>query len=156
MKILGIDPGLATVGFAVLEKTGRQKKLLTCGVIQTKPTQSMQERLAEIYKDMQALITDYKPDYCAIEQLFFSKNITTGIPVAQARGVILLSLEQAKIPIKEYSPSQLKSALTGDGKADKKAMQKMVMLELKLAKVPQPDDAADAVSLALTLCFELR
>ncbi len=156
MRILGLDPGLATVGFAVLDVDGRNKRLLDVGVIRTSPQQNMSERLAEIYHDCTAILLDYKPDHCAIEQLFFSKNVTTGIQVAQARGVLLLALQEAGVPIREYGPSEMKLALTGDGRADKKAIQKMVLLELNLKSPPKPDDAADALSLALSLSCELR
>ena len=105
---------------------------------------------------MKSLIAEYKPDYCSIEQIFFSTNVSTAINVAQARGVILLAVEEEKIPITEYSPSAMKMALTGDGRADKKAVQKMVKLELQLDKAPKPDDAADAVSLALCFGIEHR
>ena len=156
MNILGIDPGLATTGFAVLEMNGRTKKLLTVGVIRTPAKHEFGERLSEIYDDLTGLIREYKPELCAIEQLFFSKNVTTGIQVSHARGVIILALGKAKIPVTEYTPSAMKRLLTGNGKADKKSIQKMVMLELGLAKAPHPDDAADAVSLALCLGATLR
>lgn len=156
MRILGIDPGLATVGFAIIELENESRQLIEYGVISTKPNLQTAERLEEIYKDIQGLLTEYKPQCCAIEQIFFSKNVTTGIQVSQARGVVLLALQQANVEIHEYNPSAIKASLTGDGAADKKAIQKMVMLELGLEEPPQPDDAADAVNLALTLCSELR
>ncbi len=156
MRILGIDPGLAIVGFAILDSSEGHKQLIEAGVIRTSPKQSNEERLLEIYDDMKEVIQEYKPDRVSIEQIFFSKNVTTGIQVSQARGVILLACEQAKLPIHEYGPSQLKLALTGDGRADKKSIEKMVMLELGLNQPPKPDDAADAVNLALTLASELR
>lgn len=156
MRIIGIDPGLATIGFAILDVDGGKRKLIDCGIIKTSPALSITERLCEIYKDMKALITEYKPNYCSIEQIFFSTNVSTAINVAQARGVILLAVEEAKIPIHEYSPSAMKRALTGDGRADKKAIKKMVKLELELDHAPKPDDAADAVSLALCFGIEHR
>jgi crossover junction endodeoxyribonuclease RuvC len=156
MRILGIDPGLAIVGFAILDKENDKKTLIEAGVIRTHKDRTHSQRLKEIYDDMQAIIREYKPDICAIEQIFFSKNVTTGIKVSQARGVTLLALEEAGIEIHEFNPKSMKLSLTGDGNADKKAIQKMVMLELKLDQPPKPDDAADAVSLALTLCSELR
>ena len=156
MRILGIDPGLATTGFAVLEVQNRTKKLLITGVISTAKNLNLSERLKEIYEDVQALIKEYKPNTCAIEQIFFSKNITTGIQVSHARGVVLLALEQASVPYQEFSPSAMKRLLTGNGKADKKSIQKMLCLELGLKSVPKPDDAADALSLALCLSSTLR
>ncbi|MFA4815133.1 MAG: crossover junction endodeoxyribonuclease RuvC [Candidatus Gracilibacteria bacterium] len=156
MRILGIDPGLATTGFAVLDVEGHEKKLITVGVVNTPAKLPLGERLQEIYKDISSLLTEYKPKFCSIEQIFFSKNVTTGIQVSHARGVILLALYEHGIEVYEFSPSAMKLALTGNGRADKKSIQKMVKLELKLKEVPKPDDAADAVSLALTLAATLR
>lgn len=158
MRILGIDPGLATLGFAILDldEDENEKELLEYGVIKTYPKTPKEQRLQEIHKDISAILHEYKPDICSIEQLFFSKNVSTGIAVAEARGVMLLALSQAKVPIQEYSPSSMKLALTGNGAADKKMVQKMVKMELDLDEIPKPDDAADAVSLALALCAELR
>lgn len=156
MRILGIDPGLATIGFAILDATPKEKRLIDVGVIRTPAGLAVPERLLEIHKDMQELIRTYKPEIASIEQIFFSKNVTTGIKVSEARGVILLAMQEAGLPIHEYSPSQMKSLLTGDGKADKLAIQKMVMLELGLPHPPKPDDAADALSMALCLSHALR
>jgi crossover junction endodeoxyribonuclease RuvC len=156
MRILGIDPGYGIIGFAILDVDGRKKTLSDCGVIRTPKNLDFPARLKEIHKDMQALLREYKPDTCSIEQVFFSKNVTTGIKVSQAVGVILLALHEAAIPIHEFSPSAMKAALTGDGRANKAAIQKMVKLELGLSSLPKPDDAADAVSLALTLASQLR
>jgi len=156
MRIIGIDPGLATTGFAILDFDNGKKKLISCGVIRTAPDLHLQERLNEIYKDITSIIEEHKPKTCAIEQLFFSKNVTTGIQVAHARGIILLALQQNGIPSTQVTPSALKRAITGDGKADKKAMQKMVTMELNLKEPPKPDDAADAVSLALYLASTLK
>lgn len=156
MRILGLDPGLATTGYAVLDVDGRTKKLISCGVIRTPAKTELGARLLEIYNDFRSLLDQFHPDHCSIEQIFFSKNVTTGIQVSHARGVILLALEERGIPIVEFSPSAMKSALTGDGKADKKNIQKMVMLELGLSSPPQPDDASDAVSLALSLASTVR
>ena len=156
MRILGIDPGLATLGFAILEIVDDKKTLIEFGVIRTSPKKTKGERLEEIYQDISAVINEYKPKICCIEQIFFSKNVTTGISVSEARGVVLLALQEAQVPHREFSPSALKRNLTGDGRADKKAMQKMVMLELGLTEIPKPDDAADAISLALALSSELR
>ena len=125
-------------------------------MITTSPNLEFGVRLIEIYDDMRALIDEYKPEQVAIEQVFFSKNVSTAIQVSEAKGVILLALTQAGLPYREFSPSQMKAAISGDGNADKAAVQKMVMLELKLNTPPKPDDAADALSLALSLSFELR
>lgn len=156
MRILGIDPGLATTGFAVLDFDKTQKKLITVGVIRTPAKMIFSQRLSEIFDDISELVREYKPNACAIEQLFFSKNVTTGIQVSHARGVILLALEKGNVPIHEYTPSEMKRLLTGDGSADKKSILKMVMLDLGLKTPPHPDDAADAVSLALCLSCTLR
>ena len=156
MRILGIDPGLATTGFAILDIEGNAKRLIDVGVIRTPAKLPLGQRLKELYEDMQSILKEYKPKYCSIEQLFFSKNVTTGIQVSHARGVIIMALHEHGVEVHEYTPSAMKRALTGDGRADKKAIQKMVKLELKLTDVPKPDDAADAVSLALTLAATLR
>ncbi len=156
MRILGLDPGLATIGYALLEIEKGEKKLLACGVIRTAAGLSLGARLKEIHEDFTSLLFKFKPEICSIEQIFFSKNVTTGIAVSHARGILILCLEQAGIQVTEFSPSQMKSALTGDGRADKKNIQKMVMLELGLSAPPQPDDAADAVSLALSLAATVR
>lgn len=156
MRILGIDPGFGTIGFAILDLHQGQKRLIDVGVIKTDPGLEFGSRLLEIHRDMKALIEEYQPDAAAIEKVFFSKNVTTAIQVSQAKGVILLVLAEAGLIPTQYSPSEMKAALTGDGKADKAAIQKMVMLELGLSQVPKPDDAADALSLALTLSFALR
>lgn len=156
MRILGIDPGLNLTGFALLESDGNKKNLLNFGVIRTKAHTDKSLRLKEIYDDLKLIIADLHPEICSIEQLFFSTNVSTAMSVSEARGVVLLALVESGIPIHEYTPSQMKKALTGNGKADKKSIQKMVMLELKLKEIPKPDDAADAVSLALALSAELR
>ncbi len=156
MRILGIDPGFGTIGFAILDIEDSSKHLVELGVIKTDKNAYFGERLKEIYTDMQNIIAKYKPQAVAIEKVFFSKNITTGIQVSEAKGVILLALAQAGLHPKEYSPSEMKAALTGDGKANKTAIQKMLKLELRLNEIPKPDDAADALSLALTLSFQLR
>ena len=156
MRILGIDPGYGTIGFAILDLINGERTLVDVGVITTSPNLEFGVRLIEIYDDMRALIGEYKPEQVAIEQVFFSKNVSTAIQVSEAKGVILLALTQAGLPYREFSPSQMKAAISGDGNADKAAVQKMVMLELKLNTPPKPDDAADALSLALSLSFELR
>lgn len=156
MRILGIDPGLNITGFAVLDSSPSKKELISFGVIRTASKTEKSGRLKEIYDDLKAIIASARPDICSIEQIFFSKNVSTAINVSEARGVTILALNESGIPFHEYTPSEMKRALTGNGRADKKAVQKMVMLELKLKEIPKPDDAADAVSLALALSAELR
>lgn len=156
MRILGLDPGLATTGFAILDLNNGQKKLINCGIIKTSAKLRLAERLIEIQKDLNLILEQYHPEICCIEQLFFSKNVSTGIAVAHARGAILMALETHQVPFREMTPSAMKRALTGDGRADKKSIQKMVQLELGLKEAPRPDDAADAVSLALSLACTLR
>ena len=149
MRILGIDPGLATIGFGVIEKGKTRLQMLTCGHISTPKTLSTVDRLNEIATDIEALCQTWKPDVCAIEEIYFSKNVTTAIRVAEARGVILQTLTRSGYSVHEYNPQKIKIALTGDGKADKAQMQKMITLILELKEVPKPDDAADALAIAL-------
>lgn len=156
MHLLGLDPGLATTGFAVLKVDGEEKHVLKVGVIQTPAGLPDPERLLEIAQDLQSIIDEHKPKAACIEQIFFSRNVSTAIPVAQARGVLLVTLQKNGVAIHEMAPNAMKLALTGDGHADKKAIQKMLCLELDLPEPPQPDDAADALSLALALSFQLR
>ena len=149
MRILGIDPGLAIVGYGVIEKTQRGIEFVDCGVINTPKTESMPVRLAQIDGEMAQLIKEYAPDEIAVEELFFSKNVTTALPVAHARGVILLNAVLNCGQIFEYTPMQVKQALTGTGAADKKQVQYMVRSILRLKEAPQPDDAADALAVAI-------
>ncbi|MBR4941649.1 MAG: crossover junction endodeoxyribonuclease RuvC [Clostridia bacterium] len=157
MIILGIDPGVGIVGYGVLScgrGTGRgHVSSLGHGVITTPPNSELCLRLEEIYTDMLAIIDKFKPDAAAVEELFFVNNTTTGIPVAQARGVILLALTQKKIPVYEYTPLQVKTTMTGYGKATKKQMMEQVTMRLGLSEVPHPDDAADALAIALCHAF---
>lgn len=149
MVILGIDPGFAIVGFGVLQSEGGKQGLLSCGAITTPAGLSLPTRLLQIENDMAELLEAFHPDAMAIEELFFTNNITTGIGVAQARGVILTAAERAGVPIYEYSPSEVKLAVTGYGKAEKRQVMDMVKRLLSLKSVPKPDDAADAVAIAL-------
>ncbi len=149
MRILGIDPGFAIVGFGLLESDGGVQRLVTCGAITTPAGEPLPSRLAQIADDMDTLLERFRPDAMAVEELFFNNNITTGISVAQARGVILLSAQRAGVPIFEYSPSQVKQAVAGYGKAEKRQVMAMVKRLLGLNAVPKPDDAADAVAIAL-------
>ena len=149
MRILGIDPGVATVGFGLLETSGSQTKMISCGVITTPAHTSLSSRLDQIYADLEELIRATAPDAVSVEELFFSKNITTGIPVAHARGVVLLCAFRCGVPIYEYTPMQVKQAVVGYGKAEKRQVMDMVRRILHLTAVPRPDDAADAVAIAL-------
>ena len=150
MIILGIDPGLATMGYGVIKAERGNFSVIDYGVVSTPKTSTLPERLFQIEEGVQALINKFKPEQIAIEELFFSKNITTGIAVAEARGVILLTaVKNVGEEVFEYTPNQIKQAMTGYGGADKKQMQLMVQMLLKLKKMPRPDDAADALAVAL-------
>lgn len=149
MRILGIDPGVATVGFGVVDAQRNRQTLLKCGVITTPAHTSLSSRLEQIFRDMADLLDLFKPDAVSVEELFFDKNITTGIAVAHARGVILLACRLAGVAIYEYTPLQVKQAVTGYGKAEKKQVMDMVKRLCNLPAPPRPDDAADAVALAL-------
>ncbi len=149
MKILGIDPGMAIVGYSLLEKEGEMLTLLNSGSIQTPKENKESARLLEIYNDMTALVQKFKPDVAAIEKLFFFKNQTTVMPVAHARGVILTVLEQFNIPIYEYTPMEVKQVLTGYGRADKKEVEQMVKISLGVDTLPKLDDTVDSIAIAI-------
>lgn len=149
MRILGIDPGIATIGFGVVDSENGKNRLVQCGVITTPAHTSLASRLEQIYTDMMQLIDLFKPDAVSIEELFFNTNITTGIAVAHGRGVILLACENAGLKIYEYTPLQVKQAVVGYGRAEKKQVMEMVKRICALPAPPKPDDAADAVALAL-------
>lgn len=149
MRILGIDPGIATIGFGVLEAERSQYRLLQCGVITTPAHTSLSSRLDQIYQDMRQLLDAFQPDAVSVEELFFNTNITTGIAVAHGRGVILLACQQAGVKIYEYTPLQVKQSVVGYGRAEKKQVMDMVRRLCNLKAAPKPDDAADAVALAL-------
>ena len=149
MRILGVDPGIATVGFAVLDAEKRSQRLLTCGVITTPAKTQLSSRLDQIYRDLNELIAQFHPEVMAVEELFFSNNITTGIAVAHARGIILCTAAKSGIPLFEYTPMQVKQAVVGYGLAEKRQVMDMVRRLLKLKAVPRPDDAADALALAI-------
>lgn len=149
MRILGIDPGVATIGFGVVECDRMRTQLVQYGVIKTPAGLPLSRRLWQISQDMQELITTFKPDEAAVEELFFSKNITTGIAVAHGRGVLLLELERAGVPVFEYTPMQVKQAVAGYGGADKRQVMLMTQRLLKMRQVPRPDDAADALAIAI-------
>ena len=156
MRILGIDPGTGILGFGVIDVTPKGMRLVDAGVIRTPPHTAHDERLEEIFDGLQEIIAATKPDQFSIEKLFFSKNITTAMTVAEARGVAILTARKARLPIAEYNPMQIKQSLTGYGKADKKQVQEMVRIQLGLQEVPQPDDCADALAAAITHAFMSR
>ena len=149
MRILGIDPGIAIVGFGLIESNRGSVQMLQYGAVTTEAGLPLATRLVQIENDMTALIAQLKPDEIAVEELFFSKNITTGIAVAHGRGVILCTAERLGVPIFEYTPMQVKQAVAGYGLADKKQVMDMTKRLLKLKAVPRPDDAADALAIAL-------
>ena len=150
MRVLGIDPGLATMGWGVIESDGYRDRLVNYGALITYPRDTFPTRLDSLYMGVKGLIDTFKPDEIAFEELFFSKNITTGIQVAGARGVALAACQSYTDRLYEYTPMQIKQALTGYGNAEKKQMQQMVRMRLGLTEIPKPDDAADAVACALT------
>ncbi len=149
MRILGIDPGVATIGFGLIEAERANVRLLQYGVITTPAGLPLSNRLYQISKDMTELLEQFKPEEAAVEELFFSKNITTGISVAHGRGVILLEVERAGVPVYEYTPMQVKQAVAGYGGADKRQVMLMTQRLLKMKAVPRPDDAADALAIAI-------
>lgn len=149
MRILGIDPGIATIGFGVLESDGKSYRLVKCGVITTPAHTRLSDRLVTIYSDLSEIIEQFRPDAVAIEELFFNTNITTGISVAHGRGVILLACRLHGLEIYEYTPLQVKDAVVGYGRADKRQVMDMVKRLCSLKESPKPDDAADAVAIAL-------
>ena len=150
MRILGIDPGLATLGWGVIEAEGSRIRLVQYGTLDTYPRDTFPTRLGSLYVGIKGLIDTFKPEEIAFEELFFSKNITTGIQVAGARGVALAACQSYTDRLYEYTPMQIKQALTGYGSAEKRQMQQMVRMRLGIAEVPKPDDAADAVACAIT------
>ncbi len=150
MRILGIDPGTGIVGFGVIDVDGAKKMMVDAGVIRTPAHQPTQERLLTIYNELKEIIAQAKPQVMVVEQLFFARNVTTAMSVSQARGVILLLGEQYQLKLAEFTPLQIKQAITGYGKADKKQIQEMVRIMLGLKEIPKPDDCADALAAALT------
>lgn len=149
MKVLGIDPGSGIIGFGVVEHS-RNSKMLDAGVIRTTIGDNDSDRLLELYESMKEIISETKPDVASVEKLFFAQNVTTAMTVSQARGVILLAIVEAKIPLFEYTPLEIKMAMTGYGRASKAQIQEMVRVQLGLKTKPKPDDCADALAAALT------
>lgn len=156
MKILGIDPGVGILGFGIIDYDKRATVLIDAGVIKTPPYQEDSKRLLTIYDELKQIIDEHKPHIMAVEKLFFVRNITTAMSVSQARGVVLLLGEQHKLQLFEYTPLQIKQAITGYGKADKKQVQEMVRVILKLSQTPKPDDAADALAAAICCSTSMR
>lgn len=160
MIILGIDPGTATLGFGIIESKGKRKvRTLDYGCIITKPDLSDSERLKKINNELNSLIRKYKPDVLAVENLYFFKNLKTAMPVSQAKGVVLLTAAKKKIPVQEFTPLQVKMAITGYGRAEKKQVQKMIQTMLNLEEKPEDknkrkDDATDALGIAL--CYVIK
>ena len=149
MRIIGIDPGYAIVGFGVVEYSGMNFKVVEYGAITTTSDMEFTARLKVIYDDLTLVLDKYKPEFMSIEKLFFNTNQKTGIDVAQARGVIMLAAEQRDIPIFEYTPLQVKQSVVGYGKAEKKQVMEMTRRILGLEKIPKPDDTADALAIAI-------
>jgi len=156
IKILGIDPGFADTGFGVVLRDGSKLKCLDYGSIKTSKALSLSERIEKLENELQKIIKKHRPDQASVEQLFFCTNIKTAISVAQARGVILLTIIKNKIPLLECTPLQVKQAVTGYGKADKKQVQQMVKIILGLKEIPKPDDAADALAMAICGANNIR
>ena len=153
MRIIGIDPGLARVGYGIIDEIKGKKIMLDCGIIETKSTQKEEKRLLEITKDLSSIINKWNPNSAAVEKFFFYRSSTT-ISVVQARGVIMMTLGKHNLSIQEFPPMQIKLAITGYGHSDKNDVLKSVMHELNITSPPKPDDAADALAIALTGWFQ--
>lgn len=149
MRILGIDPGYATIGYGIVEYDNFRFKTIAYGAVTTTPDKAFPDRLCDIYNDISTLVDMYKPDCLSIEKLYFNTNTTTAIDVAQARGVILLAARRSEIAVYEYTPLQVKQSITGYGRAEKRQVMEMVKNLLCLSRVPKPDDTADALALAI-------
>ena len=149
MLVLGIDPGTAITGYGLVREDDEGLALVECGVITTPAGQPLPQRLQTIYHGLAAIIGQYQPDQVAVEELFFSRNVRTALSVGQARGVVLLAAAEAGLPLHEYKPLEVKQTVAGYGGADKRQVQEMVRLLLDLEQVPEPDDAADAVAVAV-------
>ncbi len=149
MLVLGIDPGTAITGYGLVRENDEGLALVECGVITTPADQSLPQRLQTIYRGLAAIIGQHRPDQVAVEELFFSRNVRTALSVGQARGVVLLAAAEAGLPLHEYKPLEVKQTVAGYGGADKRQVQEMVRLLLHLEQIPEPDDAADAVAVAV-------
>ena len=153
MVILGIDPGFAATGFGAILSDKNKISMIDCGCIKTSPKKYFVERLEEIYHEIKKIIQKYQPDKIAVETIYFAKNVKTAIKVGEARGVILLACHEVRAPIIEFTPLQVKQALTSYGQAKKTQIQKMVQILLKLKEMPKPDDAADGLAIAIACSF---
>jgi crossover junction endodeoxyribonuclease RuvC len=156
MRIIGIDPGTGILGFGVIDAVNGGTKLVTAGVIRTPAHTPLPERLGEIYDGLSSIIDETSPQVMAIEKLFFAQNVTTAMSVSHARGVAMLTGYQAHVRIEEYTPLEIKQAMTGYGRASKQQMQEMVRVQLHLKTAPKPDDCADALAAAIVCAFSLR
>jgi len=156
MIIIGIDPGLARLGYGVIKVEKGVTSPVSYGCIQTPAKMPVGERLLTIYTGIRSLFEKYPPDCIAMEKLFFTKNVTSAMSVSEVRGVVLLAAEQLQIPVEEYTPNQVKQAITGSGRADKRQVQGMICRLLHLNEIPQPDDAADGLSIALCHIHVMR
>jgi len=149
MRVLGIDPGTATTGYGVVEETGEGLRALAYGVVTTPPDLPLPQRLQAIYRELRRLVREWQPDAAAVEELYFNVNVRTAMGVGQARGVALLAMADEGLTVAEYGPGEVKQALTGYGGAEKRQMQEMVRMLLGLSSIPRPDDAADALAVAI-------
>ena len=156
MKVLGIDPGIATTGFGVCRFEGGKFSYVNCGVIETAKGQNVEARIEHVYQSVLKLIDAYEPEAMAIEELFYHNNQKTFINVAQARGVVLLAARQKNLPVFEYTPLQVKVSVTGYGRAEKYQVQEMMKVIFRLPGVPKPDDAADALAIAVCHCYRAK
>jgi crossover junction endodeoxyribonuclease RuvC len=156
MRVLGIDPGTAITGYAVVEETAGSLQMITLGVITTPAKTPLPSRLQTIHNELKEIVAEYEPEAAAVEELFFSRNARTAMSVGHARGVILLALADSNLPIAEYTPMQIKQAVTGYGNADKHQVQEMVRMLLALSETPRPDDAADAAAVAICYLHRVK
>ncbi len=156
MRIIGIDPGTGILGFGVIDAGKGKTKLVTAGVVKTPAHTPLPERLSEIYNSLTEIISETEPELMAIEKLFFAQNVTTAMSVAHARGVAMLTGQQAGMGIEEYTPLQIKQTMVGYGRASKQQVQEMVRLQLGLKEVPKPDDCADALAVAIMAAFVVK
>ncbi len=156
MRVLGIDPGIGRVGWGVVDSDKGKQVAIAYDCFETHLRDTLEKRIQQVYEEICRLLDEYKPDSLGIEDLFFNKNVKTALIVGQARGVVLLAASQRSVPLFVYTPSQVKIAVSGYGKADKKQVGEMVKMFLKLAKVPTPDDTADALAIALTHAFSAK
>lgn len=156
MIIMGIDPGTAITGWGIVKHLQGKQTYIDAGVVTTPAKEVLEKRLVTIYDDLYLLLTKFKPDACVLEKLFFNTNAKTALSVGHARGVVVLAAEKHHVPVFEYTPLQVKTAMTGYGRADKNQIQQMVKKLLNLNQIPRPDDAADALAIALTHCYSHR